>query len=109
MERVAVVTGGSQGFGLALARRLVNDGWAVVTDARHADRLVAAVEALDAAERLIAIAGDITDPAHRDELAAAARTTRPVRLVVNNASTLGASPLPALLELDQTCSARRST
>ena len=45
MERVAVITGGSQGFGLALTRRLVNDGWTVVTDARRDDRLVAAVAA----------------------------------------------------------------
>ncbi len=96
MERVAVITGGSQGFGLALTRRLVNDGWTVVTDARRADRLVAAVEALDAGERLIAIAGDITDPAHRAELVAAARRLGPVALVVNNASTLGQSPLPEL-------------
>jgi NAD(P)-dependent dehydrogenase (short-subunit alcohol dehydrogenase family) len=96
MERVAVITGGSQGFGLALTRRLVTDGWTVVTDARHADRLVAAVEEIDAGERLIAIAGDVTNPAHRAELVAAARTLGPVALVVNNASTLGQSPLPEL-------------
>jgi NAD(P)-dependent dehydrogenase (short-subunit alcohol dehydrogenase family) len=41
--------------------------------------------------------GDVTDPAHREALVAAARTRLgPVRLLVNNASTLGASPLPAL-------------
>jgi NAD(P)-dependent dehydrogenase (short-subunit alcohol dehydrogenase family) len=97
MERVAVITGGSQGFGLALTRRLVSDGWSVVTDARRAGRLDAAVEVLDAGRRLVAIAGDITDPAHRAELVAAARTLGPVALVVNNASTLGQSPLPELI------------
>lgn len=43
-----------------------------------------------------AIAGDITDPAHRDELTRRAAVLAPVSLVINNASTLGASPLPLL-------------
>ena len=104
MNDVAVVTGASQGLGLALARKLVEDGWAVVIDARHAERLRAArteiVSSGDASDRVVAVVGDITDPAHRDELAAAARRLGNVRLVVNNASTLGTSPLPSLLELD---------
>ncbi len=104
MNDVAVVTGASQGLGRELARQLFDDGWAVVIDARHAERLRDARTDLassgDASDRVVAIAGDITDPAHRDELAAAARRLGSVRLVVNNASTLGASPLRPLLELD---------
>jgi NAD(P)-dependent dehydrogenase (short-subunit alcohol dehydrogenase family) len=47
-----------------------------------------------------AIVGDVTDPAHRAEVVAAARSRPgPVRLLVNNASTLGSSPLPALDEV----------
>jgi NAD(P)-dependent dehydrogenase (short-subunit alcohol dehydrogenase family) len=42
------------------------------------------------------VVGDVTDPAHRAALAAAAEEWGPVSLLVNNASTLGASPLPAL-------------
>jgi NAD(P)-dependent dehydrogenase (short-subunit alcohol dehydrogenase family) len=105
MNDVAVVTGASQGLGLALAHRLIDDGWAVVIDARHPERLRAAEAELasaapDATERIIAIEGDITDAIHRHELARSARRLGNVRLVVNNASTLGASPLPPLLELD---------
>jgi len=99
MERVAVITGGSQGLGLALARRLVSDGWAVVIDARRADRLASAVDELDGGERVVAVAGDVTDPAHRSALSAAARQLGPVSLVVNNASTLGQSPLPELSDI----------
>ena len=40
---VAIVTGASQGLGLALADALADRGWALVVDARRTDRLDAAV------------------------------------------------------------------
>jgi NAD(P)-dependent dehydrogenase (short-subunit alcohol dehydrogenase family) len=103
-DHVAIVTGASQGLGLALAERLAGGGWSVVIDARRADRLEAARHRLAAAagatSRVQAIAGDITDPSHRRQLADAARALGEIRLVVNNASTLGASPLPSLDAID---------
>ena len=48
--------------------------------------------------RLIAIAGDVTDPAHRAALIVAAIDAGPLRLLVNNASRLGPSPQPALAD-----------
>jgi NAD(P)-dependent dehydrogenase (short-subunit alcohol dehydrogenase family) len=45
-----------------------------------------------------ALAGDVTQPAHRAALAAAAQAAGRLDLLVNNAGTLGASPLPALAE-----------
>lgn len=104
MQRVAVITGASQGLGFELARSLVADGWSLVVDARRPDLLDRATEQIEAAAdhgaKVTAIAGDVTDAAHRQELADAARAAGTVRLVVNNASTLGASPLPALVDLD---------
>ncbi len=100
MGRVAVITGASQGLGLALARALAAEGWALAIDARRADRLDAAVDELRGTTEVAAVTGDITDPAHRAELAAAARSLGEVHLVVNNASTLGASPLPAIDDID---------
>jgi NAD(P)-dependent dehydrogenase (short-subunit alcohol dehydrogenase family) len=94
--RVAVVTGGSQGLGLALADALADAGYALVIDARRADRLDAAVASLSDRTRVIGVAGDVTDPGHRRALARAAAELGPVHVVVNNASTLGASPLPSL-------------
>src|SRR5690606_35477480 len=48
-----------------------------------------------------AVAGDVADLDHRRALVAAATAEgRDLRLVVNSASTLGASPLPALDSID---------
>jgi NAD(P)-dependent dehydrogenase (short-subunit alcohol dehydrogenase family) len=97
---VALVTGGSQGLGLALVRALDATGWRVVADARHADVLTRAVAGLAG---VTAVPGDVTDPAHRAELAAAVAGLGRLDLLVHNASTLtgsdSPSPLPALADL----------
>jgi NAD(P)-dependent dehydrogenase (short-subunit alcohol dehydrogenase family) len=100
MERTAVITGASQGLGLALTRELLSSGWRVVIDARRGDRLGHAVEELRAEladADVVALPGDVTDTDHRAALvAAAAADGHRVDLVVLNASTLGGSPLPRL-------------
>jgi NAD(P)-dependent dehydrogenase (short-subunit alcohol dehydrogenase family) len=95
---VAVVTGISRGLGYEITRGLVESGWHVVGDARGAAALAAAVDDVPAG-RVTAVPGDVSDPEHRRDLAAAAREAGPVRLLVHNASTLGPSPLPPLAEL----------
>lgn len=95
---VAVVTGISRGLGYEITRGLLDWGWVVVGDARNAAALAAAVDELPAG-RVRALPGDVIDPAHRRQLATAARDRGPVRLLVHNASTLGPSPLPPLAEL----------
>jgi len=97
--RVALITGASQGLGRALAAELADRGWTLVVDARRADRLADAVESLPA-DRVVAIPGDVADAAHRAELVAAVTARGRLDLLVNNASTLGASPLPALDAID---------
>ena len=93
---VAVVTGASQGLGLALAEALAARGWALVVDARRAARLDTAVAHLSSLTEVVGLTGDVNDPEHRRALARAAAELGRVDLVVNNASTLGASPLPTL-------------
>jgi len=97
---VALVTGGSRGLGRALAEGLLARGWSVVTDARHAVDLEAAAAALraglPAGARLAALAGDVTDPGHRDALIRAGADLGGLDLVVNNAGILGPSPQPPL-------------
>jgi NAD(P)-dependent dehydrogenase (short-subunit alcohol dehydrogenase family) len=96
---VAVVTGASQGLGLALAEALARNGWVLVVDARRRGRLDDAVARLATKTQVIGVAGDVTNPEHRADLARAAAELGPVQLVVNNASTLGASPRPPLSEI----------
>jgi len=103
---VAVITGASQGLGRALAEALAGEGWALVIDARRPERLDAAAAELAQRTDVIALAGDVTDPVHQDALAHAAAELGPVRLLVNNASTLGASPLPRLSAIDADVMAR---
>ena len=91
---LAIITGGSRGFGHAVAAALVARGWDVVVDGRDEHVLQAAAAALG--PRAHAIAGDITDAAHRRALVAAAERHGSLGLLVNNASTLGVSPLPPL-------------
>ena len=93
----AIVTGGSRGFGRAVAAALLDRGWTVVADARRADDLEATAADLDS-PRLITVPGDITEPAHRAALVVAATDTGPLRLLVNNASRLGPSPQPRLAD-----------
>jgi len=95
---VAVVTGASQGLGLALATELASRGWSLVVDARHGDALTAAVAGLPGGPHP-AVAGDVADPAHRRELVDVAAELGGAALLVNNASTLGASPLPPFADL----------
>lgn len=96
--QTALVTGGSAGLGLALAQDLAADGWHVVIDGRDGDRLRGATASIRG--EVTAVAGDITDPHHRAELAAVVERVGRLDLLVHNASTLGPSPLPALAELD---------
>jgi short-subunit dehydrogenase len=97
---VAVVTGASRGLGYALADALSGAGYRLVIDARDPAALEAAAASLASRHgwRLTAIAGDIADPAHRAQLAAAAADLGGASLLINNAGSLGASPLPALAD-----------
>lgn len=102
-SRVAVVTGASRGLGRALADALAASGYSLVIDARDGLALEASAAAIRARHDLplrsvLAIPGDITDLAHRAALAAAATELGGVSLLVNNAGTLGASPLPAMAD-----------
>ncbi len=93
----ALITGASHVLGRAAARALARLGWSLIVDARHPVDLADAVSGLP---HVTAIPGDVTDPGHRAELAATAVRLGPLDLLVNNASTLGTSPLPPLRDYE---------
>jgi NAD(P)-dependent dehydrogenase (short-subunit alcohol dehydrogenase family) len=76
----ALITGASRGLGRALARKLAEDGWGLVIDARSRKALDEARAELSARNsgpsgilNLVAIPGSITTESHRKKLTAAAR------------------------------------
>jgi NAD(P)-dependent dehydrogenase (short-subunit alcohol dehydrogenase family) len=92
----AIVTGASRGLGLALARALAERRWRLVIDAREARTLNDVATELAQSTDVAALAGDVSDPEHRESLIAAAGEQ--IDLLVNNASVLGPSPQPALAD-----------
>lgn len=94
---VALVTGASQGLGRALSASLALDGWDLIVDARRDGPLLEVGRGLRRfGPRVEAIVGDVADAGHRSALLAAVDRLGSLDLVVNNASTLGPSPLPRL-------------
>jgi NAD(P)-dependent dehydrogenase (short-subunit alcohol dehydrogenase family) len=92
-QPTALITGASKGLGRALAAALAARGWRLVVDARSSTALSAAAAGLPGA---IPVRGDVTDAEHRAALVSAVQRLGRLDLLVNNASELGPSPLPAL-------------
>lgn len=86
--KTALVTGASAGLGRALARGLAAHGWRLVIDARGGEQLRALVRELRTVTEIEGVVGDVTDPAHRAQLAARIGDGG-LDLLVHNASTLG--------------------
>ena len=97
-NRGAVVTGGSQGIGQAVARALAEAGAAVVVAARTEARVEAAAGALVAAgHRAWGVPCDVSDPRSVGELARAARTRLGhVDILVNGAGVSHSAPVDRL-------------
>jgi NAD(P)-dependent dehydrogenase (short-subunit alcohol dehydrogenase family) len=98
LSKVALITGASRGLGLALARRLAGEGWTLIIDARGERDLEAARAELAKQARVFAIPGDVRSEEHRLALAEAAHEAGGLDALVNNASILGPSPQPELLD-----------
>jgi len=96
----ALITGGSRGLGAALGRELARRGARVVLVARGGDELDAVVNEIRAAGgEAHALVADVGDKSSVYPIAgAAAALVGPLDLLVHNASSLGPTPLPLLLD-----------
>lgn len=94
----ALITGASAGLGRALAGELAAQRWRLIIDGRRQEELASTAAELTQITEVTAIAGDVADRDHRRDLIAAVQRHGGLDLLVNNASTLGPTPLRPLAQ-----------
>ncbi|MFM9975589.1 MAG: SDR family NAD(P)-dependent oxidoreductase [Beijerinckiaceae bacterium] len=101
-DKVAVVTGGGTGIGLAVATALHREGAKVVINGRRKDLLLAASRAIDSTgQSVVAMPGDISKPETAEAVVAAAtKTFGGVDILINNAGVFAPKPFLDHTEAD---------
>ncbi len=94
-EQVAIVTGASRGLGLEIAKAYAARGVRLIIAARGEDALSTAETELSKETEVVALALDVSQDAERLVQTGLDRFGR-IDVLVNNASELGPSPMPAL-------------
>jgi len=99
MQQTALVTGASRGLGEVVATYLARSGYDLVITARRADALERlAGDLRSSGSHVQVVPGDVADAAHRRRLVQAAVKLGGLDVLVNNASELGPSPMPAMAD-----------
>lgn len=101
--KVALVTGGSRGLGLAMARGFAEAGAEVIISSRHEEELRAAAEQIGSGlkRRVAYLVADMTDRRQVEKLAqeALAQFGR-VDILVNNAGSNNPQPIDKIVDAD---------
>ena len=100
--RVVVISGGSRGLGLCIAREFAQQGAHLALLARDEDELKTAQEQLEAmGAQVLTVVADVTDP--HDDIAAINRVVErfgTVDVLINNAGIIQVGPLEHMLDSD---------
>jgi NAD(P)-dependent dehydrogenase (short-subunit alcohol dehydrogenase family) len=95
--RIALITGASRGLGLEVARLFARRSMPLIITARRADALASAADELNRWTDVLSLPGDVANAGHAEGLVRRGldRFGR-IDVLVNNASTIGPSPMPSL-------------
>ena len=106
--RHVVITGGSRGLGLVLARQLVDRGARVSICSRDSDELARASSDLEErGGRVVAVECDVTDRSRLREFIAVARAQNgPIDVLINNAGVIRVGPVEEMRDADYELSLR---
>ncbi len=100
--RVVVISGGSRGLGLCIAREFAKEGAQLALLARDEDELATAQTQLEAmGANVLTVVADVTDP--HDDIAAINRVIErfgSVDVLINNAGIIQIGPLEHMLDSD---------
>jgi 3-oxoacyl-[acyl-carrier protein] reductase len=102
-DKVAIITGGSEGIGKAAAHRMAAEGARVVIVARRPDVLKAAAEDIEAATKgvVLPVQGDVSEPATISRVVKATLDNfNRIDILVNNAGVSMAKPFEAVSDDD---------
>jgi NAD(P)-dependent dehydrogenase (short-subunit alcohol dehydrogenase family) len=95
--QVALITGASRGLGLEVARAYARRGLRLILSARGAEALQHAANELGSLTNVLAVPGDVGNPADAERLVEAGLSKfGQIDVLINNASELGPSPMPDL-------------
>jgi NAD(P)-dependent dehydrogenase (short-subunit alcohol dehydrogenase family) len=99
MDKVALITGASRGLGSVIATQLGRLEYKLILTSRGDAELQAISKNLKAeGVSAHALAGDVSDPIHRQALVQIARDLGRLDILINNASELGPEPMLDLVE-----------
>ena len=100
--RVVVISGGSRGLGLCIAREFAKEGAQLALIARDEDELKTAQQQLEAmGANVLTVVADVTDP--HDDIAATKRVVErfgTIDILINNAGIIQVGPLEHMLDSD---------
>lgn len=99
--KTAIVTGASTGLGLAITKIFLDNGMNVVMNSVNADNLEAGFKSLGSPQNAVMVAGDISDKAVGERLAATAvEKFGGIDILVNNAGIFSPKPFLDTEEAD---------